>query len=333
MVPKFEQIVGHKRIKEHLENAMKLDKISHAYIFNGEKGSGKKLLAAAFAQSLQCEGEGILGCGECKSCKQAENKNNPDIIRIIHEKPNIIGADEVKEQLVNDIQIKPYRCKYKIYIINDAEKMTPQAQNAILKTIEEPPEYVIVLLLTSNAQALLSTIMSRCVMLSTKPVSDEQVKDYLMKNVRVPDYQADISVAFAQGNIGKAVELASSDSFGEIKASAIHLLKNIPMMNLQEMIGLIKAVSEFKVEIDDYLNLMAVWYRDVLYFKATKDVNGLTFKEEINEISKQTKKGPYEGVENILKALQTAKERLKANVNFDLTMELLFLAIKENLGE
>lgn len=332
-MPGFKHIVGHKQVKEHLQNAMQLGKVSHAYICNGEKGSGKKLLASAFAQALQCEAGGPEPCGECKSCKQALNKNHPDIIRVTHEKSNSIGVEEVRKQLVNDVQIKPYSSKYKIYIIADAEKMTTQAQNAILKTIEEPPEYAVVMLLTSNAQAFLPTILSRCVKLSMKPVADEQVKRYLMENVQIPDYQADICVAFAQGNIGKAVQLASSENFSEIKTSAIHLLKHIPKMELQDIIGTVKAVSEFKVDIQDYLDFLAVWYRDVLYFKATKDANGLIFKEQVREISEQTSRGSYEGMEKILEGLQMAKDRLNANVNFDLTIELLFLTIKENLAK
>lgn len=332
-MPEFRDIIGHKQIVQHLDSAMKLNKVSHAYIFSGEKGSGKKLLASTFAQALQCEVPGGTPCGECKSCKQAESGNHPDIIRVVHEKPNSIGVEEVRHQLVNDVQIKPYSSKYKIYIIPDAEKLTTQAQNAILKTIEEPPAYAVIMLLTTNGQALLPTILSRCVMLSMKPVPDAQVKEYLMEHVELPDYQADICVAFAQGNIGKAVQLASSENFNDIKVSAIHLLKNIPQMEIQDIITTVKAVSEFKVDIQDYLDLMAVWYRDVLYFKATKDANGLIFKDQVREISDQTNNGSYEGMEVILKGLQKAKERLNANVNFDLTLELLFLTIKENLAK
>lgn len=327
----FKDIVGHKQIINHLESAIKLNKVSHAYIFNGEKGAGKKRLAQAFAMALQCERKKAEPCGACRSCKQAESGNHPDIIRVTHEKPNSIGVDEIRSQVVNDVQVKPYSSQYKIYVIPDAEKMTVQAQNALLKTIEEPPSYVIIMLLTTNAELFLPTILSRCVMLALRPVPDEQVKKYLMEHVQIPDYQADVCVAFAQGNIGKAVQLASSEQFMEIKAAALHLLKNIPKLELPEIIGLVKSVSEFKMDIQEYLDLLAVWYRDVLYFKATKDVNGLIFKDEVREISAQTNNGSYEGMERIIEALQTAKIRLNANVNFDLTMELLFLTIKENL--
>lgn len=331
-MPGFREIIGHAQVIEHLQNAMKLNKVSHAYILNGEKGSGKKMLASVFAQALQCEEEGQECCGKCRSCRQAESGNHPDIIRITHDKPNSISVDEIREQLVNDVQIKPYSSRRKIYIIPEAEKMTVQAQNALLKTIEEPPAYAVILLLTTNASSLLQTILSRCVMLNMKPVSDRQVKKYLMEHVQIPDYQADICVAFSHGNIGKAVELASSDNFNEIKAAALHLVKNAPKMEIQDITAAVKAVTEFKVNIEDYLDLISVWYCDVLYFKATRDVDGLAFKDQVQAITEQIKKCSYEGLEQILEGIQKAKDRLGANVNFDLTMELLFMTIKENLS-
>ena len=327
----FQQIIGHEQIINHLKSAMKWNKVSHAYIFNGEKGSGKKMLANAFAQMLQCEGEGEKPCGTCRSCRQAESGNHPDIIRVIHEKPNSIGIEDIREQLAGDIQIKPYQSRYKIYIVPDSEKMTVQAQNALLKTIEEPPSYAVILFLTTNAASFLPTILSRCVVLNMKPVLDTEVRKYLMEHVEIPDYQADVCTAFAQGNIGKAVKLATSENFNEIKMSALYLVKHIPNMDISEITAAVKAVTEFKVDIQDYLDLLAVWYRDVLYFKATNDVNGLIFKEEVKYIREQTNHGSYEGMEQILQGLTKAKERLNANVNFDLTMELLFLTIKENL--
>ena len=251
----------------------------------------------------------------------------------MHEKPNSISVDDVRQQIVNDVLVKPYSGKYKIYIVPDAEKMTAAAQNALLKTIEEPPAYAVILLLANNASALLPTILSRCVMLSLKPVADDKVKQYLMEHVQVPDYEADVCVAFAQGNIGKAVQLATSDSFNEIKNSALHLLKNVSKMEINDIIATVKSVSEFKIDIQDYLDIMAVWYRDVLYFKATRDADGIIFRDQLVSIQEQTSNCSYEGVEEILEALRKAKDRLNANVNFDLTMELLFLTIKENITE
>ena len=327
----FSDIIGHEQIIEHLKNAIALDKVSHAYIFNGPKLSGKMMLAEAFAMALQCEGEGTRPCLSCRSCKQAMDHNQPDIIYVSHEKPNTIGVYDVREQINDTIMIRPYSSYYKIYIVDEAEKMNQQAQNALLKTIEEPPAYAVILLLTTNADSFLPTILSRCITLNLKVVKEDVIKSYLMKTYHIPDYQADVCVAFAQGNIGKAVQLATSDSFNEIKNSALHLLKNVSKMEINDIIATVKSASEFKIDIQDYLDFLAVWYRDILYFKATRDSNGLIFKDELNVITDQINKSSYEGIENILRGLQTAKTRLNANVNFDLTMELLFLLIKENL--
>ena len=131
----FKDIVGNEQIIEHLQNAISMGKVSHAYIINGPQLSGKMMIAEAFARALQCEKEGTDGCGECKSCHQADDHNHPDIIYVSHEKPNNISVDDIRTQLNNDIVIKPYSSKYKIYIVDEAEKMNQQAQNALLKTI------------------------------------------------------------------------------------------------------------------------------------------------------------------------------------------------------
>ena len=266
----------------------------------------------------------------CRSCKQAADRNQPDIIYVSHEKPNTISVDDIRQQLNNDIVIKPYSSKYKIYIVDEAEKMNPQAQNALLKTIEEPPSYAVIMLLTTNADSFLQTILSRCITLNLKSVKDETIRKHLMSHYQIPDYQADICTAFAQGNVGKAIQLASSDDFNELKAAALQLLKRLEDIDLYELGAAIKQIGEFKLKVQDYFDLMMIWYRDILYFKATNDVNKLIFKDEVYDIKKQAATHSYQGIEAIIEALQKAKVRLNANVNFDLVIELLLLTIKEN---
>lgn len=327
---KFQDIIGQEQIKEHLQNAISAEKVSHAYIINGEKSSGKEFIAKVFAMALQCERKEAEPCQECHSCKQALTGNHPDIIYVTHEKPNTISVDDIRAQVNNDVGIKPYSGPYKIYIVNEAEKMTTQAQNAILKTLEEPPAYAVILLLTTNVNSLLPTILSRCVVLNMKPVADALVKRYLMEQLQVPDYKAEVCVAFARGNIGKARALASSEDFENVKAEALSLLKYIHDMELNEIIAAIKKITEYKLEVSDYLDICAIWYRDVLLFKATNDVNHLVFREEIQALRKTVQRSSYEGIETVIRALDTAKRRLDANVNFELTMELLMLTIQEN---
>lgn len=326
----FHDILGHEQIIAHLQNAIEEDKVSHAYIFNGPEASGKMMLAEAFAMALQCEGEGKRPCLECRSCRQAADHNQPDIIYMSHEKPNTIGVDDIRTQINNDIDIKPYSSRYKVYIVDEAQKMNQQAQNALLKTIEEPPAYAIILLLTTNADSFLQTILSRCITLNLKAVKEDKIKEYLMKHYQIPDYQADICAAFSQGNVGKAIQLASSEEFGELKASVLQLMKRLEDIDLYEMTGAVKQIAEYKLSVNDYFDLMMIWFRDVLYLKATNDVDGLIFKDEVYDIKKQAAKRSYQGIETILEALEKAKIRLNANVNFDLVIELLLLTIKEN---
>ena len=326
----FQNIIGHEKLIEHLQNAITMDKVSHAYILNGPDLSGKMTIAEAFALALQCEKGGIEGCMECHACKQVLSHNHPDVIYVRHEKPNTISVDDIRVQLNQDAGIRPYSGKYKIYIVDDAEKMNENAQNALLKTLEEPPEYVIILLLSNNAEKFLPTIQSRCIRLNLLPVSDKLIRKYIMEHNQIPDYQVDLSLEFAQGNVGKAIQLASSESFNELKNSAVELMKRIKDIDDYEMGAAVKQINEYKLSVNDYFDIMMVWYRDVLMYKATVDINSLIFKDQAYEIKKQASVSSYQGIERILEALEKAKIRLNANVNFDLVIELLLLTMKEN---
>lgn len=328
---RFIDIVGQEQLKEHLQNAIRENAVSHAYIINGERGSGKEFIAKIFAMALQCENrQGAEPCQECHSCRQALSKNHPDIIFISHEKPGTISVDDIRKQINNDIAVKPYSGSKKVYIMSEGEKMTVQAQNALLKTLEEPPEYAVILILTTNVDSLLSTILSRCVVLNMKPAKDTQIKKFLMETMQIPDYKADICTAFARGNLGKAKMLAGSEDFDKVKEEAVTLLKYINEMEIHEIVAAIKKINEYKFDVNDYLDILSVWYRDVLLFKATHDVNHLIFREEIQYIRRVADRSTYEGIEKIIDALEKSKQRLAANVNFDLAMELLLLTIKEN---
>lgn len=327
----FKDIVGQEQIKEHFKNAITQNMIGHAYIINGERNCGKEFLAKVFAKAIQCEdltdGE---PCGKCHACVQTESMNHPDIIFVSHEKPAVISVEDIRNQINSTVDIMPYSGNKKIYIMNDGELMTPQAQNALLKTLEEPPEYVVIIILTNNMEMFLPTIISRCVVLNFKPVRDELIKDFLMKNMQIPDYKADICVAFARGNVGKARLLAKSEEFDKVKDEALSLLKNIDDMEIHELVSSIKKIMEYKFDPYDYLDIFSIWYRDMLMFKATNDANGLVFRDELQHIRRAADKSTYEGIETIIDALEKCKQRLKANVNFELSLELLLLTIKEN---
>lgn len=324
----FTEIVGHEQIKEHMQAAIRDKKPFHAYLFQGEEGVGKEALARTFAAGLQCQSESAdKPCKECVSCRQMESGNQPDVIWVTREKASL-GVDEIREQLCNTMDIKPFSSPYKIYLVPEAEKMTEAAQNALLKTIEEPPEYGVVILMTSNISALLPTIQSRCLTMEFRPLSTAVVESYVKEHCQVPDYQARASAAFAQGNLGKAMRYAKSEDFIERKDHIISLLRHVEQMDLSEMLAVIKDLGTRKDEVRDYIDLMVLWYRDVLLFKATKDINQLLFQDEASYISREASHRSYEKIEEILQAFEKAKVRLRANVNFDITMELMLLTLK-----
>lgn len=324
----FSEIVGHEQIKEHMQAAIRDKKPFHAYLFQGEEGVGKEALARTFAAGLQCQSESTdKPCKECVSCRQMESGNQPDVIWVTREKASL-GVDEIREQLCNTMDIKPFSSPYKIYLVPEAEKMTEAAQNVLLKTIEEPPEYGIVILMTSNISALLPTIQSRCLTMEFRPLSTAVVESFVKEHCQVPDYQARASAAFAQGNLGKAMRYAKSEDFIERKDHIISLLRHVEQMDLSEMLAVIKDLGTRKDEVRDYIDLMVLWYRDVLLFKATKDINQLLFQDEASYISREASHRSYEKIEEILQAFEKAKVRLRANVNFDITMELMLLTLK-----
>lgn len=320
----FEKILGNEQIKKHFYDAIEQNKVSHGYILSGENGLGKMTFAKTFAQMLQCEGGGEKPCDVCHSCRQCESGNHPDIIYVTHEK-SIIGVDDVREQINQDIVIKPYSSPYKIYIVDEAEKMSVQAQNALLKTIEEPPAYAILMLLSTDGENLLPTIRSRCITLKLRPVAEEQMEQYL-KLQGIEEDRIPILMKLARGNIGKAWKMAESQSFHEMIDMIIKMLENVWKMDIIEMMNAIERLSKYKIEIYDCLDFMRLWFRDVLLFKATSDMNLLIFKNNYKSIYEIASKCSYEKLENILQAIDKAERRLNANVNFEQTLELMLFA-------
>lgn len=329
------RVLGQNHIKKHFENAIKMGKISHAYIINGEEGSGKLRLAVYFAKALQClennadkgSAKGVA-CGKCKSCSQTDSKNQPDIKYITHEKSGI-GVDEIREQINDDIVIKPYSSRYKIYIVPDSEKMTVQAQNALLKTIEEPPEYAIIILLTTNAEMFLQTILSRCVLLNIRPVKEESIKNQLMSEYGAGDYEAKTAAVFANGNPGKAIKLVTSDDFKDLKNEVVKAMTSLPKGGMDIIAEAVKSAAEYKKQIEEYFSLTRIWFRDMLMYKAIGAEEELIFQDDYILIENMSKSCSYYDIDIILKAIEQAERRINSNVNFEAAMEVLFLVIKE----
>lgn len=325
----MDKIVGEDRIKAHFKSAIEKGSVNHAYIFDGEAGSGKKMLARAFAKTLECQEHGTEPCNHCKSCIQTDSGNQPDIITVTHEKPMVISVNEIRQQVVDEASIRPYSSRYKIFIIPDAELLNVQAQNALLKTIEEPPEYVIIMLLTTNIGSMLPTIMSRCVRLTVQAVDNRQVYQYLKDNY--PDLgteELSFATEFAMGNIGKAIRCTTSPEFQEIRDRCFDMLEHINRWEVEDIVFYLDNTVKDQAVLFDWLDLIKMWMRDVLLFKATRDPNQLILKDKYNVMKRQAEVASYEKLEEIIRGVGDAKVRVKARASVDMVLELLLFRIK-----
>ena len=199
----FNNILGNDNIKELLTNAVKNNKTSHSYMFVGTDGIGKKMIAKEFAKMILCTDENKY-CGTCKSCIEFDGENNPDF-RIIEPDGNSLKIEQIRE-FQNKVSEKPIISNRKVYIINDSDKMTTEAQNCLLKTLEEPPEFVTIILIGFNESAFLDTIKSRCMILHFNKISDENILRFLEENYQTK-VNSQIMLEAFQGSIGKAIQL------------------------------------------------------------------------------------------------------------------------------
>lgn len=241
-------------IKEHFIHAIQRNKISHAYILNGEPGAGKLEMAKWFAKTVQCEQKSMEPCGRCQSCLQADGNNHPDILYVEPEKTTSIGVDDIRDQINNAMAIKPYSSTYKVFIVDGSQKMTIQAQNALLKTLEEPPAYGIILLLTTNADIFLPTIRSRCVILNFEPVEE-------------------------------AVRLARNPELQVMKDHCYQVMNEIPKMSLEQIYDTVKEIGQYKQNMDEYLDYMLQWHREDLLKKELGEQSRFSYNKSGKNIT------------------------------------------------
>ena len=218
-------------------------------------------------------------------------------------------------------------------MIPDAELLNVQAQNAILKTIEEPPAYAVILLLTTNLDKLLETVQSRCLKLQTKPIRERDVLAYLMNVMGLTKEKAYFCLDFAQGNLGKAIKLAGNEEYAEIVDSVVNVLTHIGDMDVETLGKAVKDIEQFKMSMNDYMDLMMMWYRDAMMIKITGNVDKILFKNEFSTLKKQAGKLTFKSIEDKIDAIAKAEQRLLANANFEVTIELLLLTLKEEATE
>ena len=323
----FQEIWGNALQMEHLKRAAAGGRISHAYLFLGGAGAGKRLIANTFAKALQCEqGGGEVPCDACRSCRAFDGGNHPDVIYVRGEKKTL-GVDEVREQIIETVDLKPYRYDRKIYIIEKADTMTAQAQNALLKTLEEPPAYAVFLLLAERAEAFLQTILSRVVTMRVRPLSEREVADYLMRKAALSNEESRIYAAYAQGRIGQALELMEDVSFGNMRQEILEKLEKLPEMPEGEAYLLAKEWEAYKNDLR-FLDIMELWYRDLLAAKSLREERYLIQKDRKEAIFRCAKE-PAQRLAKKAAAVRRARQRLAQNANFRLTLEVMLMECKE----
>ncbi len=326
----FEEIIGNEQMIKQIQRAIQKKQISHAYIIHGTEGSGKTLLANTISKTLQCEKQGITPCNECISCHTFDNQNHTDIFYISPQKDkNSISVEDIRQQLIKNMEIKQYKYPFKIFIIDKADTMTISAQNALLKTLEEPPYYGILFLLANNVDRFLPTILSRCVVIKLKPVATNKIEQYLIEHHFAEKENSSVFAEYAQGSIGKAIEIASSETFYEMREDIIQKLLSLNRKNLSETLLMAKELETYK-QSQQFLDLIYLWYRDLLIYIKCQDIKYVIQKDQQKNIIAQSKKENETSIIKKTEAIWQAKQQLSVNSNFQLTMEVMLMKLKES---
>ena len=322
----FEEIRGNTPLVEQLRRSAASGRSSHAYLFLGGAGAGKRLIANTFAKALQCEGE-KRPCDSCKSCHAFNHGNHPDVIYFQPLKNGkTYTIEDVREQLLETVDLKPFQYEKKIYIIEKADTLNIQSQNALLKTLEEPPAHAVFLLLAERAEAFLPTILSRVVVMKIRPLSAETIADYLMQAGHLAE-ESHILSAYAQGRIGQALELVEDEGFREMRQDILGTLEALPSMSEGDAYLLAKDLEGYKNDLR-FLDIMELWYRDLLTAKSLREEGYLIQRDKKDAIFRAAKE-PAALLAKKAAAVRTARMRLAQNANFRLTMEVMLMDLKE----
>ncbi|QJA09909.1 DNA polymerase III subunit delta' [Romboutsia sp. CE17] len=306
----FNNIIGQEFAKKYIGNSIKNDKVNHAYMFEGIDGIGKNLFAKEFGKILI----------------EVENaENSPDYIKI-EPTGSSIKIAQIRE-LQSDIIIKPHS-KYKIYVINHAEKMTVESQNALLKTLEEPPDYAIIILITNNKESLLPTIKSRCEIIKFLPISIIDLKRYLMGR-GIEEKRATLLANFSRGSIEKALELSESNDFSIMRDDIQKYIQYILDKNMVEILNISSDMEKYKDKIIVILDMMINYFRDMMLSKGKVDKDMIINGDRITFIQNMSSKITYSQVSKIIDIIEETKRKMRSNCNFSVSIQVMALNIYE----
>ncbi|MGV8154360.1 MAG: ATP-binding protein [Alkaliphilus sp.] len=324
----FKNVVGQGEIVSCLEKALIERKTTHAFMIVGVEGLGKKKLAFEVAKGITCESEVDKPCYECKSCLKAAGDTNTNIVRIEEEKT-------IKIETIRDIQekirIKTFDGATRVYIVHDAEKMTVQAQNALLKTLEDPPEKAVIIMTTINENKLLPTIVSRCQLIKLKLIKTEEIQKHLIKRKNISYEQSKAISALANGVVGKAIKILEDESYMRRREEVFKIIGKIRTASVFEVLSSAEFFNEEKENISEILDMLLTWYRDLLIYKETKQLDYIINCDRIEEIILQSNKIEFNSIGDIIFTIEETRANINSNANYQLSLEVMLLNIQEDL--
>ena len=323
----FNVIVGQERAIKILTKSLKENKISSSYIFVGSEGTGKKLTAIEFTKAVNCLNlnKDLEACEDCQSCSEISKQRSPDL-KIIEPIKNSIKIEQIRE-MRKEIGLKPFKNRKKIYIIDKAERMTIEASNCLLKTIEEPPYYAIIILICSKIDPILPTIVSRCQIINFGLISSYKIKEFLLnKNKNIEKEKSEIISKLAQGSIGSALKLLSAEEYFIRREEVLDYLSTIsPGKYGDDIFAKVeKMVSEID-RVEEVLEMIKLWYRDILIIKNTGDQKYIANCDKLEILEEKSKIYSQEILIDILDYLEKVEEYLIKNVNKRLIFERLYI--------
>lgn len=314
----FSGVKGQEQAIKFLQAAIKSGRLPHAYIFAGPDGCGRSLLAKNFAKAVNCENTDNAPCGSCLSCRKIDNDLHPDVKWIRKdEKSRQIKIDQIRE-LERDIILKPYEARYKVYIIVEAELMNSEAANSFLKTLEEPPDKSLIVLIVERPKDLPMTIVSRCQLIRLNPMNPRELASILVRDYGVPEYKAELLSRISEGRLGKAISYESD--MLEWKNGV-----------LDEFAGddrIEDYSSENRGELSKKLSVLVSWYRDLLVFKATGDESLVFNIDRLDDIKNEARRYSEKRVISIFESVLDAKENVENNINPKLALAVMYKDIR-----
>ncbi len=317
-------IIGHDEIIKTLQGAIASGRVAHAHLFSGPEGVGKMTVAIAFARALICpHNSGYDSCGKCGDCEKVEEGTHPRV-RIIQPEGASIKIRQVREMIAG-LQFGPDKGDWVIRIINEADTMTPEAGNSMLKILEEPLPGVVFILITTRPQVVLPTILSRCQHRYFQPLTQRQLVDALSVNSSYPAGAVRRAAALSGGRLGRARELLSG-SF-TAREEALSLIERLNRASAGEVFSLAAGISSGtgKETLLSILDMMILWFRDILLYNETSNTDLLINSDKSDKIKALSAFYPSGRLIGMLDSLENVKKSLALSANTQLAIEALFL--------